>query len=78
MAADALGVEPAELTASGYRGFRGHPARATALPSELTISLWFGGWHRAVEHAESRAESTDVEDDDRSRLYGDRARTPRR
>ncbi|MGZ6649373.1 MAG: hypothetical protein ACXVHB_18045 [Solirubrobacteraceae bacterium] len=35
-------------------------------------------WRQSVEHAESRAESTDVENDVRGRLYGDRARTPRR
>jgi hypothetical protein len=75
MAADALGVEPAELTASGYRRFRGHPARASTLPSEFTISLLFGGWHRALEYAEPRSQSSDVEDEVRDTLYGKRGRT---
>lgn len=51
-AADGLGVAPTELTVSGYRRFRGDPARSGALPSEFTISLLFGGWYRALEHAD--------------------------
>lgn len=77
VAADALGVEPTELTASRYRSYRGHPAR-DQLPSEFTISLLFGGWHRALDHAVPRPQLIGVEDEVRNTLYGERGNTNRR
>jgi hypothetical protein len=48
-AAEGLGLEPEELTLSAYRGFRGRERGTEELPSEIAISLLFGGWPRAVE-----------------------------
>jgi hypothetical protein len=52
-AADGLGLEPAELTLSAYRGFRRRDLAAD-LPSGIAISLVFGGWPRAMEQASLR------------------------
>jgi small ligand-binding sensory domain FIST len=52
-AAEELAVDPAELTVSAYRTYRAERADVgEALPSELTISLLFGGWPRAVVYAQ--------------------------
>ncbi|HUN78268.1 MAG TPA: hypothetical protein VMU32_05055 [Solirubrobacteraceae bacterium] len=48
-AADSLTGDPATLSAAAYRSFRAAHGEA-GLPSALTISLLFGGWHRACEH----------------------------
>lgn len=51
-AAASLGVDPADLTVSAYRAYRGKVVQQDERPpSELSISLLFGGWHRACEHA---------------------------
>lgn len=49
MAARSLAGDPATLSAAAYRSFRAAHDDAS-LPSALTISLLFGGWHRACEH----------------------------
>ena len=51
LAARAHGVDAAELNVSRYRTFRAQSDHGAVLPSEVAISLLFGGWHRAVEHA---------------------------
>jgi hypothetical protein len=53
-AADGLRLEPDELTLSAYRGFRRRGCGAEELPSEIAISLLFGGWPRAVEQLSHR------------------------
>ena len=48
LAARSLGVEPAELGATAYRGFCVREL-GLGLPSWLAISLLFVGWQRACE-----------------------------
>jgi len=67
-------VQPAELTVPAYRTFRGQAVHAERPPSELTISLLFGGWHRACDEAARRPWRADVEGEVRAHLYGGRAR----
>ena len=73
-AAAALHVEPAELTTGGYRRFRARNRSEERRPSDLTISLLFGSWHRACCEAGTTPWRADVEAEVRRRLYGPAAR----
>jgi hypothetical protein len=69
-AAGTLHVAPGELTPRAYRAFRSDTMSPERLPSELTISLLFGGWRRACDEAARPPWLINFEDDVRSRLYG--------
>jgi hypothetical protein len=69
-AAGTLHVAPGELTPRAYRAFRSDTMSPERLPSELRISLLFGGWRRACDEAARPPWLINFEDDVRSRLYG--------
>ncbi len=49
-AAQWLAIEPSALSSDAYRAFREADANAH-MPSPLAISILFGGWERARDHA---------------------------
>jgi hypothetical protein len=70
-AACSLGGDPDALTAAAYRGLCTAHQEAR-LPSALRISLLFGGWHRACEHAALQSpDDGAVEEEALATLYGD-------
>jgi hypothetical protein len=70
-AARSLGVEPDALTVAAYGGLCTADEEAR-LPSALRVSLFFGGWHRACEHAALLSpDDVVVEKEALAALYGD-------
>jgi hypothetical protein len=66
----------ADLRVADYRAFRAHAWDEGRPPSELAVSLLFGGWRRACERAGRSTVPPDVEQEVRGRLYGSPERRP--
>ncbi len=70
-AAQWLAIEPSALSADAYRAFREADSRAH-MPSPLAISILFGGWERAREHAAALSRDNAVVEAEVIRaIYGD-------
>jgi hypothetical protein len=71
LAARSLAIEPTNLKAADYRGFRSAQGE-TDLPSPLAISVLFAGWQRVCEHlATATCDEGAGEDEVMRTLYGD-------
>jgi len=77
LAARSLAVEPAALSAAGYRAFCARQPDSD-LPSSLSISVLFVGWQRACEQVTALTYDTaNIEADVVLTLYGDPSRRHR-